>query len=194
MDRETGGEILSATERALCEHGYANLTMQRIADEAGMTTAAIHYHFDTKQELLNAFLADLIERFEGHLDCEAAEPSARLDAFLDAIFVPTREGSGDFSIALMELKSQAPFQEPYRKRLLELDERMRETIANAVADGVESGEFEPAAPAQVAHFVVTMVNGSHVREVALGEDPTAVRALIESYLDQQLGWTPEGAT
>lgn len=67
MDAETRAEILEATNRALCEHGYAGLTVQRIADEASVTSAAIHYHFDTKEELLNAFLDDLIGRFESEL-------------------------------------------------------------------------------------------------------------------------------
>lgn len=194
MESETASEILSATERALCEHGYAQLTMQRIADEAEMTTAAIHYHFDTKQDLLDAFLADLVDRFEAQLDCEAAEPSARLESFLDAIFVPAEEGDGEFPVALMELKSQAPFQSAYRERLLELDERMRETVADAVADGVDTGEFAQADPEEVARFVVTTINGAHAREVALGEDPARVRELLESYLELQVGWTPEGET
>jgi len=48
MESETKSEIIAATNRVLCEHGYAGLTIQKIADESSMTTAAIHYHFDTK--------------------------------------------------------------------------------------------------------------------------------------------------
>ena len=48
-------EIMSATYEALCEHGYAALTVERIASELGKSTAAIHYHYETKDELLVAF-------------------------------------------------------------------------------------------------------------------------------------------
>lgn len=64
MNSETSAEIMEATRRALCEHGYADMTMQRIANNSSMTTATIHYHFDTKKELLNAFFDELAARFE----------------------------------------------------------------------------------------------------------------------------------
>lgn len=193
METQTSAEIMEATKRALCEHGYADLTMQRIADKSSMTTAAIHYHFDTKQALLNAFLDDLLDRFEAGLACEASDPRERFGTFLDTIFVPAEESAGDFPVALMELKAQAPFQEGYRERLGELDEGMRTVVVSAVRDGINDGHFEEADPETVAYFVVTMINGGHAREVSLGEDPAQTRRLIEDYLELQLGWTPEVA-
>lgn len=192
METETSAEIIAATRRALCEHGYADLTMQRIADEASMTTAAIHYHFDTKGELLNAFLDDLINRFEDRLSCEAGDPRERLTAFLDAIFVPAEERDDGTPVALMELQSQAPFQEEYRERFRELDDRMWSTVADAVRDGIGAGHFDETDPENVARFVVTMINGAHAREVSLGESPLETRRVIEDYLTRQLGWAPKG--
>ena len=192
METETSTEIMKATRRVLCEHGYADLTMQRIADETEMTTAAIHYHFDTKQDLLNAFLDDLIDRFEGQLSCEARDPRERLDTFLNAVFLPAEEGNDAVPVALMELQSQAPFQKEYRERFRELDERMWSTIADAVRDGVDAGYFEESDSESVARFVVTMIHGAHAREVALGENPVETRYVIEDYLEQRLGWTPGG--
>ena len=60
---DTDEEIMQATYRALSEHGYANLTIKRIAAEYGKSTAAIHYHYDTKDDLLAAFLDFLLDRF-----------------------------------------------------------------------------------------------------------------------------------
>lgn len=52
---EVDEEIMEATYRALREHGYADLTIKRIAAEYGKSTAAVHYHYDTKEELLRRF-------------------------------------------------------------------------------------------------------------------------------------------
>jgi len=191
MNTEGSAEIIAATRRALCEHGYAALTMQRIADESSLSTAAIHYHFDTKRDLLNAFLDELIDRFEGRLESEASDSRERLVAFLDAIFVPTDERDEDFPIALMELKSQAPHQDAYRDRFRQLDRRMREVVETAVRDGIAAGHFADADPDEVARVVVTMINGGHARGIALGEAPDETRRVIESYLELQLGWAPE---
>lgn len=196
MDTETDtpDELMRATRRALCEHGYADLTTQRIADQSSLSTASIHYHFDTREELLNAFLDTLLDRFEERLACEARDPRERLNVFVTAIFEPAQEDTEDFPIALMELKAQAPYHTAYRERLLEMDRRMREVVASAVREGIENGYFAEADPEVVARFVVTAINGAHTRMVALGEGPAETRLLVENYLEQQLGWPPEGAT
>jgi AcrR family transcriptional regulator len=194
MGTETTEEILQATRRALCEYGYADLTVQRIADESSMTSAAIHYHFDTKEELLNAFLDYIIDGFERRLACEDDDPRKRLETFLRAVFEPAENDDHDFATALMELKIQAPYHPTYRERLIEMDDRMRRVVADAVSDGIEAGYFEETAPEGIARSVVTAINGGHVRAVALGESPAETRRVIESHLEERLGWAPEVST
>ncbi|PSQ42055.1 TetR family transcriptional regulator, partial [Halobacteriales archaeon QS_9_68_42] len=57
MPEETRERITNATYRALCDHGYAALTMQDIADECDCSKSLLHYHFDTKEDLLVELLA-----------------------------------------------------------------------------------------------------------------------------------------
>jgi AcrR family transcriptional regulator len=206
MDSDTKREIIDATGRALCAHGYADLTMQRIAERSSLTTAAIHYHFDTKDDLLDAVLDDLLDRFEARLACEASDPRARLATFLDAVFAPSSAADGeeradDFPVALMELKTQAPYHDRFRDRFRALDEAMRSVVREAVADGVETGHFADGGsddaghavdpdPETVARLVVTAINGAHVRTVALGEAPTPTRRVVEDVLARRLDWTP----
>ncbi|MFC6734058.1 TetR/AcrR family transcriptional regulator [Haladaptatus sp. DYSN1] len=191
MTAETKEQILEATHQAICAHGYADLTMQRIADHSALTTAAIHYHFDTKEELLNAFLDHLLARFEDRLVCEARDPRERLMSFLDAIFISPAEGPTSVSIALMELKAQAPHHEAYRAKLLEMDERMRAILTDAIEDGIEAGYFADVDAASVARFVLTVINGAHARHVALDEPPIETDRDLRAYLAQRLDWTPE---
>jgi len=190
MGSETKSEIIDATNSVLCEHGYAGLTVQKIADEASMTTAAIHYHFDTKAELLNAFLDDLIERFKTKLTFEATDPRDRLTAFLDHAFTPSDPAADGFPVAMMELKAQAPFQELYRERFLELDDIVCEVVRGIVADGVDGGHFAETDPDEVARLVTTTINGAHARHVALGEPLDDTRRMLENTLELHLGWQP----
>ena len=64
MPEATRGRIVDATYRALCANGYAALTMQDIADECDRSTSLLHYHFDTKEDLLVELLAHLLERLD----------------------------------------------------------------------------------------------------------------------------------
>jgi AcrR family transcriptional regulator len=189
MEPKTTDTIIRATGRSLCEYGYADLTMQRIAEESSVTTAAIHYHFDTKEELLNAFLDDLVDRFERKLACDSDDPRDQLVVLLDAVF--SSNADDEFPVALMELKAQAPYHDTYRERFHELDETLRTVLEDTVEAGIEAGYFEPVEPREVARLVSTAINGGHVRMVALGEEPGETRHVVEDYLEAQLGWSPE---
>lgn len=190
MESETKSEIIDATNRVLCEHGYAGLTIKKIADESSMTTAAIHYHFDTKAELLNAYLDDLVEQFKSNITSEATDPRDRLTALLDTVFTSSNPDADGFPVAIMELKSQAPFQELFRERFLDLDNMMRGVITDIVADGIDEGHFNEIDPNEVARLVTTMINGAHARKVALGEPLDETRRVVEHTLALQLGWHP----
>jgi AcrR family transcriptional regulator len=186
MGTDTTERILEATHRALCEYGYAGLTTERIAAEAGTSKAALHYHYDTKEALLRSYLEFLLDGFEARLACGTADPDERLGTFVDAVFGTERDGRRDFAVALLELKAQAPYTDPYRERFRALDARMRETVAGAVRDGVASGRYPAVDPEYVARFVVTLINGGTVREVALGERPDEARRLVVEFLDTRL--------
>lgn len=89
---DTGEAIMEATYRALCKHGYVNLTMQAIADEFEKTKAVLYYHYDTKDDLLVAFLDYLLDRFTEQLDIDnVVHPNDRLEALIDELLL----GLGD---------------------------------------------------------------------------------------------------
>ena len=52
QDLETPERILAAAERMFAERGYSGVSLRSITRESGVNIAAIHYHFGSKQELL----------------------------------------------------------------------------------------------------------------------------------------------
>jgi AcrR family transcriptional regulator len=70
---DTRRKILDAAERLFGEQGYGATSLRHIIAEAGVNLAAIHYHFGTKEELLD----QLIMRKGGPVN---AERLALLDA------------------------------------------------------------------------------------------------------------------
>jgi AcrR family transcriptional regulator len=61
---QAGGRarILQVARAAYVERGFAAVSMQEIADAAGLTKAAIYYHFRDKQELFEAVVMAEMER------------------------------------------------------------------------------------------------------------------------------------
>ena len=84
MAEETRERIMDATYRALCTHGYAALTMQDIADESECSKSLLHYHFDTKEDLLVELLDHLLERFEARVSAtDTDDPRDQLVDLVD---------------------------------------------------------------------------------------------------------------
>jgi AcrR family transcriptional regulator len=185
---EPTDDIMCATYRALCRHGYADLTMQDIADEWSKSKAALHYHYDTKRGLLLAFLDYLFESYtERVADPGDGSPDERLIALLDAALDPPRtDAHGELRTALFEVKAQAPYDDAFRGRLEQFDDYLTDEVRRVVAVGVDTGAFRTDAdPAVTATTLVTLVNGAHSRRVSLGDDG-GVREAIRAYVDERL--------
>jgi AcrR family transcriptional regulator len=79
--------LLAGAKRCLYEKGYARTTARDIAAAAGVSLAAIGYHFGTKEALLNAALVQAVAEFGEELGRAltagtepAAGPLARFEA------------------------------------------------------------------------------------------------------------------
>ena len=187
---ETSDDIMQATYCALCEHGYAGLTMQDIADRSESSKSSLHYHYDTKHDLLLAFLDHLFEdfqtRFVGATD--GGDPVDRLAAVLDeALDEEDDETRRDFRTAMLEIKSQAPYDEAFRAHLAEFEEFVRDRVREIIADGVDSGAFRSDAdPDETAEFVVTVIDGAHTRAIATDRSVAATRRTLADHLERDL--------
>ncbi len=185
-------EILEATWRALCTHGYAELTMQDIADETTKSKAALHYHYDSKHDLLAAFLDHVATRFQARVTDGAAaadgDGADRLCAAIDAALSPPETGDiEDMQTALLELKAQAPHNSAFRERIREADEQFCDFLADIIAEGIDDGSIRPDVdPEETAHFIVTMFAGAQLRQVSVGEDRQTIREHIERHLHEHV--------
>ena len=182
-------KILDGVYRALCTHGYAELTMQDIADECDKSTALLHYHYDTKEDLLIAFLDHIITDYEERLAAETDRPpTERLATFLARfVFAPDNDKRESFHLALLEMRSQGPFNDRIRAQLERSDVVLRETAAEILQDGIEAGVFEPVDTDRTAAMLVAALDGARTRQITLGEgqpDDTYTRVVVEEVLDQ----------
>jgi AcrR family transcriptional regulator len=189
--------LMAATYRALCEHGYADLTMADIAREADRSTALLHYHYDTKEGLLVAFLDYLLDEFGETIDGRADDdPERRLRALLDRlIYGPGAGGEEgpfadepapgeDFHKAMFELRAQAPYVPAYQEAIATHDDYLHALAVEILEEGMSAGVFREANPDVVAATLLAAVRGDRVRAIVLGDDSAtdAVREGIETYV------------
>jgi AcrR family transcriptional regulator len=72
----TRQQILATAQRLFAERGYDATSLQMIADEMGLTKAAVYYHFRAKNEILLAAMRPGLLRLQALLD-EAAKIRGR---------------------------------------------------------------------------------------------------------------------
>jgi AcrR family transcriptional regulator len=95
---ETKEKILDTAERLIGEQGYAATSLRQVIATAGVNLAAVHYHFGSKEELLDAVVARkvtpvnearvaLLERVEA----ESAGGRPDVEKVLEAFFQPMVE-------------------------------------------------------------------------------------------------------
>lgn len=80
-------QISDALIRVMAKRGYDGASIADIAKAARLTPGLVHYHFDTKQEILLLALERLVSRHLARLDARLAEVSgdaqAQVHAFID---------------------------------------------------------------------------------------------------------------
>jgi len=181
MDADARESVALAVKRALAQHGYERLTTAKIAEEYENSEAGLYYYFDTKDEMIAAFLdlaADHIR--EDLLRVEADDPEAALRDACEFLFrTPDHEHAG-IAVAIMELLSHAQYNETLRAPLLELETACLDALTDIVAAGVEQGAFRNIEPRATAAFLLAAADGSTGIAVALEMDVTD---------DLRQGWT-----
>jgi AcrR family transcriptional regulator len=92
---DTKGKILDTAERLFAERGFGATSLRSIIGEAGVNLAAVHYHFHSKEALLDAVLRRRLEpvtreRLAMLDECEAAagDGPPDLEAVLVALVAP----------------------------------------------------------------------------------------------------------
>ncbi|MYL18064.1 TetR family transcriptional regulator [Halorubrum terrestre] len=183
-------EIMEATYRALLKHGYADLSISRIADELDKSKAAIYYHYDTKDDLLVAFLEFAVDRFEETIETETGdEPPEDLEHVIEKLLpLQPDEEQRQLQAVLVGLRSQAVTNEVFREQFTQIDERLAATVRNIVERGIDDDTFRDVDPSRVAEHILATVNGAMYGRVTTDRKSAAAAARVSlaSYIDSEL--------
>ena len=185
----TREEIMRATYLALCEHGYAGLTIDRIGEEFPKSKSLVYHHYDGKDDLLRDFLDFVLERFEDEVPPEnAEEPQDHLEAVLDHVLAtPLPERRREYLSAMVELRAQAAHDEAYREQFTRHDRFFTDRLAHLVESGIAEGVFRDVDPQGVAAALVATFNGAMTMRVTTTDDPVpTLRPALEDALREFL--------
>lgn len=134
-------QLVHALSEVMAERGYDGATVQAIAERAGLTPGLLHYHFNSKNEILSALIETLSRKVEDRFlqllaECQN-DPKLELKAFIDA-HLALGEAADRNAVscwivigaeAVRNREVQKQYQAVSEKRILEL-ERILEGCTN----------------------------------------------------------------
>nr|WP_206335581.1 TetR/AcrR family transcriptional regulator [Natronolimnobius sp. AArcel1] len=183
---------MTATYEALCAHGYTDLTAQDIADRTDKSKSLLFYHYDSKDDLVADFLVFLRELFDERFDdTDDQSPADRLAMFVDWYLYGSTDGDErqSFHTAMLELRTQAPYNDQFRHELRKTDDHLREILETILEDGIEEDEFTDHDPEETAALLIAAIDGARMRQLTLDRDEylgTVRSAIITRVFDDLL--------
>jgi AcrR family transcriptional regulator len=131
---ESRRQVLDAAIKTLAKRGLAKASIQDIADAAGLSKGAVHYHFESKDELLERVLDRCCETLHARIHAVFDEPGLPMERIRRAIlemWIVRRDDIPEMRV-LSELHAIARQNGPIRKALAQ-------ALANARQQLIDTG-------------------------------------------------------
>lgn len=127
--------LLDCAARIAAEQGIANVTVQAVAEAAGVTKGGLFHHFPNKKMLVDAVFADLLERLDHEIDAHLAEDKEQYGrftrAYVEVTFADHRHnGNNPWTDLSLSMVIEPDLRPMWSKWLADRLERHSETDRN----------------------------------------------------------------
>ncbi len=164
---ERRNEILETTCEVVIERGFAGTRIADVARRLEVSSSLIHYHFDSKEQLLAEAFAHYANKDVAEMEGEIENAPTALGKLERVIQNYVPEGSDDVEWMLWIDGWGEALRNPMMKKISQqLDEQSTELLARIIRIGVESGEFTCPDPNAAAMRLTALVDGLAVQFAA----------------------------
>jgi AcrR family transcriptional regulator len=155
---ETG--ILEAAIAVMTEKGYHGTSVRDIAVRAGLSPAALYYHFESKQDVLATIMErgieELLRRTRAALAGAGGGPAAQLAAIVETHVLFHLEDQRGTMLGTSELRA---LEEPVRGLHIAKRHQQQHLFDGVLARGTELGVFSTPIPLEASRAIVVMCTG-----------------------------------
>ncbi|MGG3448524.1 TetR/AcrR family transcriptional regulator [Domibacillus aminovorans] len=149
-------ELLAATSRIINTQGVSRLTLENVAQEAGVSKGGLLYHFPNKKALIMGVLNQIIQRYTDSFltpSNQDTDPGETLRAYIEvSLKDPQQMTSGLLAAMTSDPELLAPFQEHYELWQKQIEEDgvdpVIATIIRLAVDGLWFSDMFGLAPIQ----------------------------------------------
>jgi AcrR family transcriptional regulator len=185
--QERRTEILETTCAVVIERGFAGTRISDVAKRLDVSSSLIHYHFDSKEQLLAEAFAHYARKDLAELEADVQAAPTALGQLDHAIHNSVPEGSDDLEWMLwIDGWGEALRNPMMRKISQELDEQSAELLERVIEGGVRSGEFVCPDPRASAMRLTALIDGLAVQFAA--HDGMMDRGKLIEHVQSAAAW------
>jgi AcrR family transcriptional regulator len=173
-------EILAATRRLMEQQGVDALTMEEIAQAAGVAKGTLYLYFQSKDELIQALLSQVGEAIARDLEAILARPEpppAKLQQVAMVLLNFVERESALFPVYLRELVRSKSGRRPPASALQEIEERIVALITQMFAEGMAQKQFLPADPRLLTFLLKGLIRAVGYYQMTRGQQDVIQDAL-----------------
>ena len=161
-------EALDAAMRLLMERGYANLNMDELAEEVGISKPTLYQYFNSKEELVAQAMIRTFQKLEARIsDLSDKPPLEQLEQFLRSMLRARHENRSIMAQIDVEIMRSIVRHYPNTvEHLVTTKSKLIEVVSKAQ----EQGEVDPELPAWVVVNMMFSLQGI-IKNPFMKDDP-----------------------
>jgi AcrR family transcriptional regulator len=176
-------QIVEAAHTVTLARGLHDLRVSDVAEELDVSSGLIHYHFATKDDLIEAMLGEMAEReitaVRRAIE-RLATPEERLARVID-VYLPSSRRDPSW-VLWIDVWGEALRDANLRRISEELDNAWVEVLADVIAGGVATGAFRCPDPVASAWRLCALLDGLGLQVVL--HHGTMTRAQMHKHVHQ----------
>ncbi|OEV11185.1 TetR/AcrR family transcriptional regulator [Streptomyces nanshensis] len=191
-------QIVRETVRLIAEQGFHAVRVSDIAEACATSTAAIHYHFPGRAELLEAAVRWCMDedtaRRSAHL-AEAADAAEELRQLVELQIPLSAQQRRQWRVWL-DLWAEAARSTAVGRLHVDYYRQWRTTVADVIRRGVDQGVFRDVDPESAALRLTALIDGLAAQVLATspdrpgGTDAEAMRGALFAHVATELAAEP----
>jgi len=197
--------ILQAVYKITKNEGYGSVSIQLVADVAGLSKSTVYHHFEDKDDLMLTFYECVLGKIADRIDqLQISDPIDRLHWMIDRMVLgqssdeganqmvdeipnDTNNSPADPLRTFMEIRVQAIHEAAYRDRLRTIDQAFRDVFTSAIEDGMEQSQIQEIDAERTADILYTLLLGGLLRRTTTDDnDLNAIREEAYELVDQSV--------
>lgn len=178
-------QVLDAALRVFAERGAGNATVQDVADAAGMSKGAVHYHFESKDDLIGQVLQHACKRITERVHAVFQQPGLPLERVRRAIaemWAVRAEGTPEIRVVL-DVMMRAVHDPSLKKAVGDVIRNARQQVIEVGINGLCEMGLKPRVPIElVPRLMLATLDGLAIHNLfdpASSEDVDAMLTAVE---------------